>query len=530
MKTKLTIIIAILIGFISIAQNGINYKAVIKDSNGDILSNTLIAVRFTIHEGAPGGTAVYQEDHSPNTDANGLIMINIGEGNPLLNLFSDIDWAGNTHFLNVQINTGSGLTNMGTTQFKTVPYALSAPSTSKWESNANGIYRLNDNIGIGATPSSNRKLYVINNDEPFTAYIANAYDGTSSKYGIYNYTDAGGTGSKYGLYNNIAANNATATTYGLYNTISTTGATGNMYGMYSFISSTGGGSNYALYGYAAGAGNYGIYAYNNSLDQGWAAYLNGRTQITDRLMVGTDHRGRVGVNLNQKELYVRNADTTVIRGRYAGAGTGGEIELYMNAGNRTLELQASETANTGSQIQMYKAHGSLGISLDADFLGLGRVTTQEIEVTGEDLAEFFTVNSSNLVSDIRPGVLLSIDEENPGDVVMTSEAYDKKIAGIISGANGVRPGLLMGGEMGRADETLPAATGEFPIALAGKAYVYANAENGPIKVGDMLTSSSTPGYAMKVNDYERARGAIIGKAMTALEGGDGFVLVLISLN
>ncbi len=45
----------------------------------------------------------------------------------------------------------------------------------------------------------------------------------------------------------------------------------------------------------------------------------------------------------------------------------------------------------------------------------------------------------------------------------------------------------------------------------------------------MLTSSTTPGVAMKVTDYEKAHGAIVGKAMTALEEGEGYVLVLVNL-
>jgi hypothetical protein len=57
----------------------------------------------------------------------------------------------------------------------------------------------------------------------------------------------------------------------------------------------------------------------------------------------------------------------------------------------------------------------------------------------------------------------------------------------------------------------------------------ADVSNGPIKPGDCLTSSSTPGHAMKVTDHVRAQGAIIGKAMTSLSSGAGMVLVLVTL-
>ena len=83
-----------------------------------------VAIQFTILEGA-GMVDVYQETHTPNTDANGIVVVNIGQGITSDN-FSAIDWGADNHFLNVKIDTGGGLTDMGTTQFMAVPYALSA--------------------------------------------------------------------------------------------------------------------------------------------------------------------------------------------------------------------------------------------------------------------------------------------------------------------------------------------------------------------------------------------------------------------
>lgn len=106
------------------AQQGINYKALIKDGSGAVVANDLIQVQFIILDGAAN---VYEESHTPTTDGNGIVILNIGEGLPIGGSnFSTIDWSRNNHFLNVQINTGGGLTDMGTTAFKTVPYALQA--------------------------------------------------------------------------------------------------------------------------------------------------------------------------------------------------------------------------------------------------------------------------------------------------------------------------------------------------------------------------------------------------------------------
>jgi hypothetical protein len=71
--------------------------------------------------------------------------------------------------------------------------------------------------------------------------------------------------------------------------------------------------------------------------------------------------------------------------------------------------------------------------------------------------------------------------------------------------------------------------GEYPVALTGRVYVWADASNGAIVPGDLLTTSDIPGHAMKVMDYEQAQGAILGKAMSSLETGTGLVLILVSL-
>uniref|UniRef100_UPI0040494022 Lcl C-terminal domain-containing protein n=1 Tax=Gelidibacter sp. TaxID=2018083 RepID=UPI0040494022 len=122
MKAILQIMIFLLLGT-TFAQQGINYKAIVKDGSGNVVANDLIQVQFTILQGA---TSIYQETHSPTTDANGIVILNIGEGIPISGTFSTIDWSADDHYLNVQINTGGGLTDMGTTQFMAVPYAMHA--------------------------------------------------------------------------------------------------------------------------------------------------------------------------------------------------------------------------------------------------------------------------------------------------------------------------------------------------------------------------------------------------------------------
>jgi hypothetical protein len=73
------------------------------------------------------------------------------------------------------------------------------------------------------------------------------------------------------------------------------------------------------------------------------------------------------------------------------------------------------------------------------------------------------------------------------------------------------------------------ANGEHPVALTGRVWCWCDATEAPIRPGDLLTTSATPGHAMKVTVHGRASGTIIGKAMTPLSGNTGLVLVLVSL-
>lgn len=104
-------------------------------------------------------------------------------------------------------------------------------------------------------------------------------------------------------------------------------------------------------------------------------------------------------------------------------------------------------------------------------------------------------------------------------------AYDRAVAGIVSGAGGLNTGLLMG------QQGTDLASGGFPVALTGRVYAYVDAGFGAVTPGDLLTTSSTAGHAMVVKDHAQAQGAIIGKAMPPLAAGQkGLVLVLVSLN
>jgi len=150
----------------------------------------------------------------------------------------------------------------------------------------------------------------------------------------------------------------------------------------------------------------------------------------------------------------------------------------------------------------------------------GTTTTKVLAITGGmDLAEPFEISESQ---PIPKGALVIIDEDNPGQLKLSHQAYDKRVAGVVSGAGGINPGLTLTQE--------GVMEGGQNVALAGRVYALATTANGPIKPGDLLTTSDVPGHAMKATDVARSHGTIIGKAMSALERGEGLVLVLINLH
>jgi hypothetical protein len=143
--TFLIFMVSLLYSVTIVAQQGINYKALIKDANNAVVANTPVTVKFSIIQEIILQISVYQETHTPTTDANGIIIINIGEGAVNSGVFADIDWANETLYLKTEIDIGAGLTDMGTTAFNAVPYALSA----KTAENVSGLETISEGNGPG---------------------------------------------------------------------------------------------------------------------------------------------------------------------------------------------------------------------------------------------------------------------------------------------------------------------------------------------------------------------------------------------
>lgn len=127
------------------AQNAINYKALIKDNNGNVVVNQNVDIQFNILEGA-GMTLVYTERHALLTDDYGIVITDIGEGSVQFGSYEAINWGNDNHHLNVQVDIdGNGLVDMGTTEFKAVPYALMSDEAR----NVKGLEAIDEGNGLG---------------------------------------------------------------------------------------------------------------------------------------------------------------------------------------------------------------------------------------------------------------------------------------------------------------------------------------------------------------------------------------------
>ena len=109
-----------------------------------------------------------------------------------------------------------------------------------------------------------------------------------------------------------------------------------------------------------------------------------------------------------------------------------------------------------------------------------------------------------------------------GTLKPCAQAYDQKVVGVVSGAGSYRPGIVF-------DHAQTPDDRRVPISVMGKVACRADASYGEICIGDLLTTSPTVGCAMRVSIPDRARGSIIGKALSSLNEGEGLVNMLIAL-
>lgn len=236
------------------------------------------------------------------------------------------------------------------------------------------------------------------------------------------------------------------------------------------------------------------------------------TGDSSTLFLAEDHDGSYGMGLRYdgttNELQIFGKSLTNILGPF----------MTVDRDNGDLKM------GDENKISLYDSTTAT-IVIDPAFTPLfstprGRISTSELEITGgSDLAEYF----SEKISDTRAeaGDIVSISETGDGSVEVSKQAYDHKMVGVVSGANGVNTGLMLG------QKSKNEVTGNLAIAISGRVYVKVSSKSSDIKPGDWVTSSTEKGRCMKAEKYAKNAGSILGKALSYVN--NGFVLVLINL-
>lgn len=194
-----------------------------------------------------------------------------------------------------------------------------------------------------------------------------------------------------------------------------------------------------------------------------------------------------------------------------GGGQGGDIILYPAsvAGARVEDVQQSTILLQGQQGRIvFRSEGKETLTIDG--------ADGDIVLANADCAEDFELEGG---AEVEPGSVLVVGEA--GRLRLADTPYDHRVAGVVSGAGGVRPGVVLG--------RCSAGGSAVPIGLAGRVFCKVDASEQPVDTGALLTTSSMPGHAMAAIDPGRAFGSVLGKALQPVARGQALIPILVSL-
>ncbi len=258
---------------------------------------------------------------------------------------------------------------------------------------------------------------------------------------------------------------------------------------------------------------------------------NGSTEtiintVNNRHLTLSTGTGNVGIGVNNATARLQVAD---------GSGTptptfaGFACENFTILGEAAW-LRTSSSANTAPVLKLNRHPSGTstfidGINWDGTNPAVRKfhIDGNGTYIAGSDFAEVFEAMGGKKQFD--PGDVVVLSSEGAQAVEKCSKPYDTRVVGVYS----TRPGVLGADKNGetRIDEH------DIPVAITGIVPTKVCAANGTIRPGDLLTTSGRPGYAMRatpqtINGVEMyPTGVIVGKALEALDGGEGMIKVLV---
>jgi hypothetical protein len=253
----------------------------------------------------------------------------------------------------------------------------------------------------------------------------------------------------------------------------------------------------------------------------------------DTILVPSGGNAGIGTESPQARLHVAGGDLRLDAGRTISANgrlhITGDERLYLL--NRAGVFITKDWGGTGDLLVQGRI-GVNGQSPNPRTSGWGGgIHTWDIEVEGtgwsrngwqsgpRDLAENFET-----LEPLEPGIVVSFDADRNA-VIQASTSNDPKVCGVVS----TKPGLLL-----NANADAPQYVDLAPIALAGRVPCRVVDENGPIRRGDLLTSSSSRGHAMRADPVSvdgipvYRSGTIVGKALDSHDSGTGVIDIFVT--
>jgi hypothetical protein len=470
--------------------SSISYQGVLRQNNSPASGS--FDMVFTLHDDEACAEAALD-----TITRSGVVV-----DNGLFNTNLDVDpaiFTGQALWLKAQVNGVS----LGCQEIHPTPYALSVRPEARVQANSGSWGIRIDNAGSG----DGVRAYANTTGANWGAiYAVNSGSGS----GVYGYS-AGGNG-----VHGIAAGAQGKGVYGLASYSTDSPPYQPAYGGYFEATGPLGTAVYAKASYPGQGLKHAGYFEVDSVT-GYAIYAKANGQYTSYAVRGEN----TGTGGDGGWFSTTGPSTRAVMG-YAWAKGGGTANYNMGgdffaAGDDGIGVRAIADGAYGTGL--YASGGQYGRA--ATFGGKVAVTNasgQAVIELGEglDYAEGFNIASLELV---EPGTVLVIDSQTPGELAVSSKPYDRMVAGIAAGANGLGSAVRLGGD--GYDQQ---------VALAGRVYCNVDASPAAVEPGDLLTTSAVKGYAMKVTDPVRAQGAVLGKAMEPLPKGQrGQILVLVTL-
>jgi hypothetical protein len=488
----LLLLLATLFPALGLAQTGpntMNFQGRLLDSSGNPLDGVTRCLRFRICSDAncnnqrwPGsGYEYHAVTTGSGTHKAGYFSVILGDSPIPPTLLYDND----TLYLEIGVSDSSS-------SCSSASYITMTPRSQ---------------LGVNAYAQRSRRVRTEESDNASLVRVTNTGSGGAIRAETQSTEDnaragyfraAGASGQTYGVYaRNDSTSNLARAGYFHAN-----GNSGQTYGVYVCNDST---SNSAMAGYFLADGNsgqtYGVYARNNSTsDFARAGYF-----LAD------------GASGRTYGVYAENDSTS----DDAAAGY-----FYVDGDSgQTYGVYARNESSTGRGAYAIYAT-KVGCGSSSWCYGVytpNKMYAAAFDTTAGDVAEYLPTDQS-----LEPGDVVMADPRGGGRLVRAEGAYNTAVLGLIS----TQPGLALGsGEYEGGDNN----EGKAPLALSGRAPCKVSAENGPIRPGDLLTTSSTPGHAMRAVPVEvngislYQPGTTIGKALDSLDSGTGVIEILVTL-